>query len=343
LHVFVGKRMYMLYNGEMPAELNLNQLRCLHAVVKTGSFSRAADELCVSEPAVFIQVRSLERFVGFKLLEKSKRELLPTESGRLLYQYAEKIFGLVEEAANAVEELRDLRMGHLHMGATRSLCQYLMPAVISVFQDQYPDVKVHLDEGRSAELVQGVVHRLYELAILGRVGYPESVDATTFSRDEVVLIVSPESRLARKERVSFQELAREPVIVSDTGSGVREAIERAFEKRGLKPQTTIEAANPEFIKSLVKQGRGFSFLACLAVRDELRRGDLVAVPLTEGSFYLDIDVICLKNRILSPAAQTILNFLKEHRNTRDLGKLTDAMNRRATVSQKKLHIPPRPT
>ena len=321
------------------AELNLNQLRCLHAVIKTGSFAKAADELCVSEPAVFIQVRSLERFVGFKLLEKSKRELLPTESGRLLYHYAEKIFGLVEEAATAVEELRDLRMGHLHIGATRTLCQYLMPAVISVFQDQYPHVKVHLDEGRSAELVQGVAHRRYEIAILGRVTYPESIEPVTFSRDDVVLIVSPESRLARKESVSFVELTREPVIVSDTGSGVRDAIEKAFEKRGLRPLATIEAANPEFIKSLVKQGRGYSFLAGLAVRDEVRRGELVTVPLTEGTFYLDIDVICLKNRILSPAASTVLNFLKEHRNTRDLGKLTDAMNRRASTLHKRLQMP----
>jgi DNA-binding transcriptional LysR family regulator len=326
----------------MVMELNLNQLRCLHAVVKTGSFSKAAEMLCVSEPAVFVQVRSLERFVGFKLLEKSKRELLPTESGRLLYQYAEKIFGLAEEAAGAIEELRDLRTGYLRIGATRAVCQYLMPAVVTVFQDHHPHVKVHLDEGRSVELVQGVVQRRYEVAILGRVSYPETIESVTFSRDEVLLIVSPESRLAKKDRVSFQELAREPVVVSDTGSGVRSAIERAFEKRGLKPFATIEAANPEFIKCLVKQGKGYSFLASLAVRDDVRKGDLVTVPLAEGSFYVDIDVICLKNRILSPAASTILSFLKEHRNTSDLGKLTDSMNREASVSQERLRIPPRP-
>jgi DNA-binding transcriptional LysR family regulator len=324
------------------AELNLNQLRCLYAVVKMGSFSKAADELCVSEPAVFVQVRSLERFVGFKLLEKSKRELLPTESGSLLYQYAEKIFGLLEEATNAVEELRDLKTGYLRIGATRAVCQYLMPAVISVFQEQYPLVKIHLDEGRSVELVQGVVHRRYEIAILGRVSYPESVDAFTFSRDEVLPIVSPGSRLAQKETVSFQELAKEPVVVSDSGSGVRDAIERAFEKRGLKPMATIEAANPEFIKCLVKQGRGYSFLASLAVRDDVRKGELVTIPLTEGTFHLDIDVIRLRNRILSPAASSLLEFLKENRNTRDLGKLTDAMNRRASVSHRRLRIPPRP-
>jgi DNA-binding transcriptional LysR family regulator len=331
----------MWYTTVMAAELNLNQLRCLHAVIKTGSFSKAADELCVSEPAVFVQVRSLERYVGFKLLEKFKKELIPTESGRLLYHYAEKIFDLVEEAGSAVEELRDLKTGYLRIGATRAVCQYLMPAVISVFQDQHPLVKVHLDEGRSVELVHGVARRRYEIAILGRVNYPEGVTSLTFSRDEVLLIVSPESELAQRDRVSFQELAREPVVCSDSGSGVRAALENAFEKRGLKPLATIEAANPEFIKSLVKQGKGYSFLASLAVREEVRRGELVALPLTEGNFHLDIDVIYLKDRILSPAASAFLNFLKEHRNTHNLGRLTDAMNREASVSHKRLRIPPR--
>jgi DNA-binding transcriptional LysR family regulator len=325
----------------MAAELNLNQLRCLHAVIKTGSFSRAADELCVSEPAVFVQVRSLERYVGFKLLEKFKKELVPTESGKLLYHYAEKIFDLVEQAGSAVAELRDLKTGYLRIGATRAVCQYLMPAVISVFQDQHPLVKVHLDEGRSVELVHGVAHRRYEIAILGRVNYPEGVTSMTFSRDEVLLIVSPESELAQKDKVSFPELAREPVVCADSGSGVRAVLEKAFEKRGLKPLATIEAANPEFIKSLVKQGKGYSFLASLAVREEVKRGELVALSLAEGNFHLDIDVIYLKDKVLSPAASAFLNFLKEHRNTQNLGRLTDAMNREASVSHKRLRIPPR--
>jgi DNA-binding transcriptional LysR family regulator len=324
----------------MATELNLNQLRCLYAVVRTGSFSRAADDLCVSEPAVFVQVRSLERFVGFKLLEKHKKTLVPTESGRLLADYAQKIFGLVEEATSALEELRDLKTGHLRIGATRSVCQYLMPAVISVFQDQHPLVRVHLDEGRSMELVQGIVKRRYEIAILARVGYPDDIDATTISRDEVVLIVAPGSRLAKKEKVSFQELAKEPVVSSDSGSGVRNAIEVAFQKRGLLPIAAIEAASPEFIKCFVKQGKGYSFLASLTVRDELRRGELVAVPLEEGSFHLDIDVIRLKNRTLSPLAETLLDSLKEHSNANSLEKLTDAMNREATALQHRLRIPP---
>ena len=324
----------------MALEINLSQLRCLCATLKTGSFSKAADELCVSEPAVFVQVRSLERFIGFKLVEKFKKELVPTEVGKIMYDYGEKIFGLVEEATSAVRELRDLKGGYLRLGVTRVICQYLMPSVISLFQDQYPRINVHLDEGRSQELVEGVVRHRYEIAIVAKVPYPKEINAISFSRDEVWLVVSPDNQLLRKKKVSFQELAEEPVIFADSGSAIRSAIQNAFEKRGLKPLATIEAADVEFIKRLVRQGKGYSFLASLCVRDEIREGELATVALDEGQFSLDIDVIHLREKALSPAASAFLHFLQENRKTNKLGKLTDAMARKASGGQKQPRIRP---
>ena len=129
--------------------MNLNQLKAFYSVIKTGTFSKAADELCVTEPAVFIQVRSLERQLGFTLLDRFGKELRPTEIGRLLFGYAEKIFTLVDEASNAVKELQELKKGSLRLGATKALAQYLMPFIVSSFQDRNPNITVHLDEGSS--------------------------------------------------------------------------------------------------------------------------------------------------------------------------------------------------
>ncbi|NTW35697.1 MAG: LysR family transcriptional regulator [Syntrophobacteraceae bacterium] len=129
--------------------MNLNQLRAFYMVIKTGSFSGAAEELCVTEPAVFIQVRSLERLLGFTLLDKFGKELRPTEAGRILYDYGEKIFTLVEEATKAVQELQDLKKGSLRLGVTQALAQYLMPLLISVFQDKYPHIAVYMDGSSS--------------------------------------------------------------------------------------------------------------------------------------------------------------------------------------------------
>jgi DNA-binding transcriptional LysR family regulator len=312
-------------------DMNINQLRCFHAVVKAGTFSRAAETLHVSEPAVFVQVRSLERFIGFKLLEKFKKEQTPTEVGKLLYGYAEKIFVLVDEAMSTLNSLRDLKTGCLRIGATRAVCQYLMPQVISLFRDEYPLIRIHLDEGRSEELLQGVLSQHYEIAIIARVKYPDEVNAIPFTKDDVLVVVSPESKLLAHKTVSLEQLAAEPVICTDNGSAIRGAVEKAFARKGLKPEAVIEAANMEFIKRLVRQNRGFSFLSSVSVRDEIRRGELATLPLDDDNFSIYVDLVHVKGKILSPVASTFLNFLQENRNLTSLRKLIDTISRRGSA------------
>jgi DNA-binding transcriptional LysR family regulator len=311
--------------------MNLNQLKAFYCVIKTGTFSKAADELCVTEPAVFIQVRSLERHLGFTLLDRFGKELRPTEIGKLLYDYAEKIFTLVDEASKAVRELQDLKKGSLRLGATKALAQYFMPSIVSTFQDQHPNISVHLDEGGSQKLVTGILNHEFELAIVAKVPYPDRINAIPFSSDEIVLIVSPTDKLAKKKSVSMYELAQEPVICTDTGSATKLSIWNEFEKRGFRPSAIIEAGNTEFIKQLVKKGKGYSFLASLCVRDDIQRGELTALALDEGKFSMDIDVIHLKGKTLSPAASTFLHFLQAHKNTAVLTKLTDEINKKVSA------------
>jgi DNA-binding transcriptional LysR family regulator len=319
----------------MVVDININQLRCFHAVVRNGRFSKAADELHVSQPAVFVQVRALEQFVGFKLLEKLNKEHVPTEGGKLLFEYAEKIFALLDEAMNTVRGLRDLKAGSLRIGAARAVCQYLMPPVISLFQDEYPLLNIHLDEGPSEELLQGVLHNRYEIAIMARVNYPANINVIPFTKDEVLLVVSPKSELLQKGSVSFEQLAQEPVICADKGTAMRTVIEKAFEKKGLRPQAIIEATNTEFIKHLVKQNRGYTFISRVSVRKEIRNGELVALPLENDSLYLHVDVIHLRGKILSPVASTFLNFLQANKNLNSIGKLTDTFARKASAGRGK--------
>lgn len=308
--------------------MNLNQLRAFYSVIKTGTFSKAADELCVTEPAVFIQVRSLERQLGFTLLDRFGKELRPTEIGRLLYDYADKIFTLVDEASTAVKELQDLKKGSLRLSATKALAQYFMPFIVSTFQDQYPNIAVHLDEGGSQELVEGILQHRYELAIVARVPYPDRINVIPFSSDEIVLVVSPGSKLRKMKNVSMYELAEEPVICTDTGSATKLSIWNEFEKRGLKPSAIIEAGNIEFIKQLVKKNKGYSFLATLCVREEIQKGELVTLALDEGKFLMEIDVIHLKGKTLSPAASTFLHFLQAQKDTKNVTKLTDEISKK---------------
>ena len=308
--------------------MNLNQLRAFYMVIKTGSFSGAAEELCVTEPAVFIQVRSLERLLGFTLLDKFGKELRPTEAGRILYDYGEKIFTLVEEATKAVQELQDLKKGSLRLGVTQALAQYLMPILISAFQDRYPRIAVYIDGSSSRELVEGILQHRYELAVVARVPYPEKITFIPYTRDDILLVVSPHHRLAKRNTVSLSELAQEPVILTDAKSAVKFSVWKEFEKRNLHPAAIIEAGNMEFIKQLVEKGKGYSFLASVCVREEIKKGALSAIPLEEGDFAMDIDIIHLKGKTLSPAASKFLYFMQENRDSTSLGKLMDEITKK---------------
>jgi DNA-binding transcriptional LysR family regulator len=309
--------------------MNLNQLRAFHAVAKTGAFSKAAEELFVTEPAVFIQVRCLERYLGFKLLDKFGKDLRPTEVGRMLFDYAEKIFGLVQDANKAIKELQDLKSGELRIGSAKALAQYLMPVVVSSFQDFYPRIKVLLSEGGSDELVKGVLNHQFEIAMVARIPYPERITVIPFSKDKVIVVVSPNSRLLKMKEVSLEELNQQPVICRDAGSATRFAVWAEFEKEGLKPSAIVEAGNTEFIKDMVKKDKGYSFLASICVRNEIKRGELCTLNLKGGDFTLDIDVIHLKGKTLSPAAATFLNFLRESRDVEDLGSTADRIGDRS--------------
>jgi DNA-binding transcriptional LysR family regulator len=308
--------------------MNLNQLRAFHAVAKTGAFSKAAEELFVTEPAVFIQVRCLERYLGFKLLDKFGKDLRPTEVGRMLFDYAEKIFGLVQDANKAIKELQDLKSGELRIGSAKALAQYLMPLVVSSFQDFFPRIKVLLSESSSDELVKGVLNHQFELAMVARVPYPDRVNVIPFSKDKVIVVVSPDSKLLRKKEISLEELNDQPVICRDAGSATRFAVWAEFEKQGLKPSAIVEAGNTEFIKDMVKKDKGYSFLASICVRSEIKHGDLATVHLKGGEFTLEIDIIHLKGKTLSPAAATFLDFLRESVDMEDLGRTADRIGNR---------------
>lgn len=307
--------------------INLNQLRAFYSVAKTGTFSKAASELFVTEPAVFVQVRSLERFLGFKLLDKFGKDLTPTETGKILFDYADRIFGLVDEAEKAIKDVQDLKSGDLRVGSAGALSQYLMPIIIPAFQEQYPKIHVHLYEASSGDLVRGVVAHDFELAVVARVPYPDQIESIPISKEEILLVTSPRSKLAAKPRCSLKDLSASPMICRNIGSATGQAVCREFEKINLRPFAVIEANNTEFIKNLVENDKGVSFLARSCVVKEVERGDLAVITLEEGPFFLDIDMIYLRGKTLSPAASTLVSFFQQTGIAENLGHFIDEMTR----------------
>jgi len=292
----------------MPGMLNFNQLRSFYQVAKTLSFTAAAKELFITQPGVTTHVKAFEEFCDLKLLKKRGRKVFLTDEGKILYEHARKIFETEKEIENTLEDMRKLNIGVLRLASTKTYARYFMPLLISNFHEAYPHIKIHLDEGSSRDMSRSLLDFRNEIAIVAMAeGHPH-VQFIPFSREQVVVIVSPEHPFAGRQGVRFAELTAEPVIMKEDGSGTRKLVNELFAAYEATPDVLVETSNTEFIKQLVRRGEGIAFLVKEAVAQELEEGNLALIHLREPLF-LDVSIARLKGQPLSPAAKAFLDTL----------------------------------
>ncbi|MGO8989687.1 MAG: LysR substrate-binding domain-containing protein [bacterium] len=293
--------------------MNLRQLEAFYLVVKKGSCTKAAEELNVTQPAVTIQVKSLEKSLNLKLIQHFGERIRLSEAGELLYQYAEKIFSLAEEAVEKMRDIRQLVKGTLRIGTTKNYARYIMPPLLTTFQARYPDIRVILDEGNSEDMARSVLDMKNEMAFIGQVNFDRRLKSIFFSAVEFVLVASPQHRFSQRENISFKELNGEPVILREKGSGSRAAILRRFDLYGIRPSVIIEAGSLDFIVRYVKQGKGISFMFEPDIKEELETGILKVIPIEEGNITFFTEIVYHSEQPLSPPAQALLKIVEESR------------------------------
>ena len=305
--------MYTIYKGSSIKEdaLNLKQLEAFYLVVKRGSYTKAAEDLNVTQPAVTMQVKSLERSLNLKLIEQLGRKVQLSEAGELLYQYAGKIFDLVGEANEKMKDFKRLMRGTLKIGTTKNYARYIMPSLLSEFQRRYPRTRVILDEGNSENMARSVVEMENELALISQLNLDRKIKSIFFSTVEFVLVASPEHRFSQRKSVSLRELNGEPVILREKGSGSRAAVLRKFQEYGIWPSVIIEASSLDFIVGYVKQNKGVSFMFEPDIKEELEKGTLKVIPVEEGNIIFFTDLIYHSEKSLSPSAQAFLKMVEE--------------------------------
>jgi DNA-binding transcriptional LysR family regulator len=291
--------------------LNLKQLEAFYLVVKNGSYTKAAEELNVTQPAVTMQVKSLEKSLNLKLLQQLGKKVQLSEAGELLYQYAGKIFDLVDEANEKMREFKKLMRGTLRIGTTKNYARYIMPSLLSEFQRRFPRTRVILDEGNSEDMARSIIESKNELALISQLNLDRKIKSTFFSTVEFVLVASPEHRFSQKNSISLRELNGEPVILREKGSGARAAILRKFQEYGIWPSVIIEASSLDFIVGYVKQNKGVSFMFEPDIREELQKETLRVIPIEEGNIIFFTDIIYHSEKSLSPPAQAFLKMVEE--------------------------------
>jgi DNA-binding transcriptional LysR family regulator len=287
----------------------LDQLRILKAIAAEGSFKRAADSLYVSQPAVSLQVQNLERQLDVPLFDRGGRRAQLTEAGHLLLNYGEKILTLCQETCRAIEDLQNLQGGTLIVGASQTTGTYLLPRMIGMFRQTYPDVSVQLHVHSTRRTAWSVANGQVDLAIIGGEvpsELQESLDIIPYSEDELALIVPSTHEFAKLTKIEKEDLYQLQFIALDSQSTIRKALDRALIRCGIDPKRLkieMELNSIEAIKNAVNSGLGASFVSLSAIDKELQIGTIHRAEIDDVSIQRTLSVIVNPNRYRSKAAE----------------------------------------
>jgi DNA-binding transcriptional LysR family regulator len=291
--------------------MEMSQLEFFLQVVEEGSFSKAADAVGRTQPAVSIAVRRLEEEVGASLFDRSQKTPTLTEAGVVIRDYARRILALRDEARAAVSELRALKRGLVRVGANESTSLYLLPQVILAFRERHPEVKVEIYRHVSERLPREVLEGRVDFAVLASEPTDRDLDSFPVLRDDLALILNPEHALAAREEVTVEELGRESFLAHNVRTASRNKVVEFFAAHHTPLNITLELATVETIKRFVQLNIGLAFVPRMCVREELERGTLSTVPVRGLSYTRTLWVTHRRNLTFSHAAAAFLSVLRK--------------------------------
>lgn len=290
--------------------MNRNHLALFYAVAEHGGFSRAAEKLLISQPAVSLQVADLESALGVKLFDRLPRGVRLTEAGQLLFSFARRIANLEEEAERAIRELRGLERGRLLIGASLTVGSYVLPPVMGQFRKRHPGIELVLEIANTHEVQRRLSEGLLDVALTEGFVDAEELESEAFAEDELVAIAPPDHPLlAAKKRVTAAELCQQPLIFRERGSGTREVIEHALSTKKLNPTPVMSLGSTEAIKAAVACGMGLAIVSALAIPTELKAGTLAVLPLADLTIRRELHRLTLKGKAPSAATRAFLELL----------------------------------
>jgi DNA-binding transcriptional LysR family regulator len=294
--------------------MDTRQLAAFCAVVERKSFSQAAERLGVTQPAVSLQIRSLEQRLGRQLLDRSGRRVEPTEAGLRLYASAQRLLQAEEQMLEELEsDDEGLVSGTLELGASTGPGGSVVPVLLCDFQERHPDVRVRLSVSDTQTVVARVADRELELGIVGAGRRHRGVTFEPFFHDEVVLAV-PASHPFAGRTVTLEQLRGEPLIVMQEGAGVRQVIEDELRKAGSRLRdldVRLELGLQESVRSAVLAGHGITFISRLAVESDLATGLLATARVRGLDPVREIFLARASGRSETRAARAFLSFARE--------------------------------
>jgi DNA-binding transcriptional LysR family regulator len=291
--------------------VSLHQLNVFRAVARHESFSRAAEELYISQPAVSAHVRELERLYGIELFQQVGRRVRLTEAGRMLAEYADRLLSLVEESRRALDELKGLARGRLEVGASTIPGAYFLPQALGRFKEAYPGIAVSLRLGDTHDVLGMLRRGEVELVVVGESPEGDGFLRWPYRSDALVLVTAPDHPWARDGLRDVAELADEPFILREPGSSTRANAEALLRRLGVDPRVAMEWESTDAIKKGVEAGLGVSILSDRAVALEVAAGLLRVIRHPAIECRRQFFITRYRERRLSPAGRAFEVLLQE--------------------------------
>ncbi len=286
------------------------RLQVFYSVAKQLSFTKAAEQLFMTQPAVTFQVKQLEEHFSTRLFERSHGKIALTPAGRLVLDYAERILSLSGEMDTRIGELTGTMSGPLLLGASLTIAEFILPRILGEFKVEHPQVQAHMTVANSETIESRVADYALDLGLIESPSHLPGLHTQVCCDDELLMICSPGHHLAKSRSVTPQQIISEPYVSRETGSGTREFADNYFRDCKVSPDDmniVMELGSLEAIKGVVETGMGISILSRATIVKELKLGTLVGIPL-EPRFIRSLSLVFPKEKFRSKLLTTFADF-----------------------------------
>ncbi|MFN0106976.1 MAG: LysR family transcriptional regulator [Bryobacteraceae bacterium] len=289
--------------------MELHALKVFQTVATEKSFSRAAEKLLRTQPAVSLGIQRLEAELGERLIDRSGKELLLTDAGKIVFDFSRRFENLELEMSNALAEMRDNSAGVLVVGANESTSLYLLQHIVN-YRRLYPKVKVRVRRSLSSKIPGQLIDGELELGVISFDPQDERLHSQVIYTDHLAFVVSPDHRLAQRGSVSISELGMETFIAHNVLSPYREIVLREFQRHRVPLNMDVEMPTVETIRRMVQRNEGVAFLPKMCVEQEVEKGLMCEVRIEELSVERKVHLVTPSRRALSHAARAFLEVVK---------------------------------
>lgn len=293
--------------------MNIKQLEVFVAVANTGSFSRGAELSFTTQSTVSQHIATLEDACGVRLFDRTGRGAMLTEAGKIMLHHAKKVLKALKETEQAVLHFRQADGVELLVGGSTIPGTYLLPKAIAALRESAPGITVNAHIGDSVEILAALQEEQIEIGIVGTAADDKLFSSEALGRDEILLVAPKGHHWCGKRKITPEELLREPLVVREKGSGTTGVVAAALAKEGIKTADLMVSAtlsSSEAVKQAVLAGCGVVFISEMAVRQELKRGELVSIKLPGITITRSFSLVQRKGRSLSPAGTAFYNALR---------------------------------